>query len=254
MSAFTQLTLTQIASALQYVRGRLGSTQGDALPPVTFEYEKVIGVNSSGVMTDMYSVSNSIPQANTGSGSAGTSYDLSRGDHAHPVDSTRAPIANPSFTGNVSATGFIHGIKCGVSAYLDTPAATTIITAGTYYPIAGTFTNSPIEQFTSGTVYAPSIKYTGSYTQYFEIDWHATVTANNASTTVSIGVKKNGTLVAGSVMSNMLKTAAESYSYSGTCVVGLATNDEIQLVITTDGSGDIITTNNFTTTISEFFK
>lgn len=102
MSAFTQLTLTQIASALQYVRGRLGSTQGDSLPPVTFEYEKVIGVNSSGVMTDMYGVSSSIPQANTGSGSSGTSTDLSRSDHTHPTDTSRAPVANPTFTGVVT--------------------------------------------------------------------------------------------------------------------------------------------------------
>jgi len=47
--------------------------------------------------------------------------------------------------------------------------------------------------------------------------------------------------------------AGEPYSFSGTCVVELATDDEIQLVVTSDGNGDVITFDNFTTTINEFF-
>ena len=54
-------------------------------------------------------------------------------------------------------------------------------------------------------------------------------------------------------MSTFCKNVGELYNLSGTTVVELATNDKIQLVVTSDGSGDIITFNNFTTTINEFF-
>lgn len=101
MAAFTGLTLTQIASALRYAIARLGSTTGDTAP-TQLTQDKVVGVNSSGVMTDMYGVSSSTPLVDTGNGSAGTSTDLSRGDHAHPVETNPTPstllVASGNFT------------------------------------------------------------------------------------------------------------------------------------------------------------
>jgi hypothetical protein len=45
---------------------------------------------------------NDIPEMN-GVGSAGTNAEASRGDHVHPTDTSRAPLASPAFTGNPTA-------------------------------------------------------------------------------------------------------------------------------------------------------
>lgn len=156
-------------------------------------------------------------------------------------------------TRDIDLNGYINGKKCGIFASLDSPTNTTITTAGTYYPILGTFTNSPMEDFGAATTYTPGIKYTGAKTQHFEIDWHATGSGDSAGITTHIGIKKNGVLCSAGVMGTFLKFTGEMQALSGTCVIELATNDEIQLVITADGNGDVITINQFTTTITEFF-
>ena len=141
----------------------------------------------------------------------------------------------------------------GVFASLSASANTTVTTADTYYPIAGTFTNSPMENFAAGTVHTPSIKYIGTETKYFEIDWHATASPDSTGMTVHFGIKKNGTLIDSSVMGTFLKSGGEAQALSGTSVVELSTNDEIQLVLTADGDGDIVTVPHYTTTMRPFF-
>jgi len=107
-----------------------------------------------------------------------------------------------------------------------------------------------IKNFT--TVADPAIRYDGTLTQWFEIDWHASLSCNSNGRTVSVGIKKNGTIVP-SPMSTFLKTANEIYALSGTCITELNLNDKIQLVVTSDYNGDIINFLNYTTTIAEFF-
>jgi len=155
--------------------------------------------------------------------------------------------------GNLTADEYITGLKTGVFASLDSSASTTITTALTYYAINGTFTNDPFENFAAATVYTPGIKYSGELTQYFEVDWHASVSADVANTTVYLGISKNGTIRTGSVMSQFCKNAGQTYNISGTAVVSLAQDDEIQLTVSSDGNGDVITFENYTTTICEFF-
>lgn len=163
------------------------------------------------------------------------------------------PITVDLSTGDLVSGGTLTGKKIGIFASLDASADTTVTTAGTYYPIAGTFNNDPVEGFAAATVHTPGIKYTESLTQYFEIDWHASFSADGAGTTVMFGVKKNGSLIASSVMGQFCKNLGQLYALSGTTVVSLAEDDEIQLVLTSDSDGDVITMDNYTTTISEFF-
>ena len=150
--------------------------------------------------------------------------------------------------------------KAGCFAYLPTAADTTITTGGTYYPVAGTFTNAPCQSFDTGTEQTPSIKYTGTTARYFEIDWHASCSADNATTTVTFAIYKYDAsettfeLIASSVMSTLCKNADELYALSGSCVVELDTDDEVQLVVTSDGDGDVITVNNYITSITRFFN
>ena len=141
--------------------------------------------------------------------------------------------------------------KRGVFATITSEAETTVTTAGTYYPIAGTFSNNPMEEFQLTA--DPAVQYTGGATIFFEIDWHATVFADDSGRTVHFGIKKNGTLVDSSVMGTFLKTFDEAQALSGTCVIELSTDDKIQLVLTSDADGDKITAKHYTTTIQPFF-
>jgi len=165
----------------------------------------------------------------------------------------KTALANSANVETIEATGYITGKKSGVSAYVSVPAATTVVTAGTYYPIAGTFVNDPIQDFT--TVADPAIKYTGTKTQYFKIHWQASAKCNQTGRTIKVGFKLNGAAspVASSIMSTYLKAANEIQAFSGNAVIELSTDDKIQLVVTSSVNGDQVTFDNFTTTIEEFF-
>lgn len=159
---------------------------------------------------------------------------------------------NPTFE-TVTATGYIQGKKTGVFAYLSAPDNTTITTGGTYYPVEGTFTNSPVEEFSAGTVYTPSIKYNGTLKRYFEVDWHVQVQCNSFNADVGVAVKINDVLCERGEMEIKCLQANEPYNMSSTCVVELDEGDEVQLVVTSDGDGDIVTFGKFVTTIKPFY-
>jgi len=140
-------------------------------------------------------------------------------------------------------------IKRGVFAALESSANTTIVSAGTYYPINGTFSNSPMESF--DFVSGPAIRYTNTYAFYAEIDWHATIVVVPGNANVIVGIKKNGVLIPSSRMGTF--AAAILIQMSGTVVVQLQHHDTIQLVVTSDADGDVVTFHSFTTTIRNFF-
>jgi len=133
-------------------------------------------------------------------------------------------------------------------ASLPSSANTTITTAETYYPVQGAFTTSPMVNFIFDTDH---IEYTGTATRYFEIDWHASVECSTANATVHFGIEINSGTAIG-VMGSTLKTSGETYAMSGTVIVSLETDDEIQLVCTSDSNGDVLTVNHFTTSIRAF--
>ena len=165
----------------------------------------------------------------------------------------KTALANSANVETIEASSYITGKKSGVFAYLAAPTATTVTTAGTYVPISGTFTNDPIQDFI--TVADPAIQYKGTKTQYYKIDWQASCSCNNTGRTVKIGIKKNAAAspLASSVMETYLKVANETQALAGCVVVELATDDKIQLVVTSSVNGDQITFANYTTSIEEFF-
>lgn len=142
--------------------------------------------------------------------------------------------------------------ESGVFAAMSGSASTTIVTSGSYYPIQGTFTNVPMVNFSF--VSTPAIRYDGKNSPYFRIAWSATMTADANGTTVYCAVKKSGSLVTPSIMGQYIKTSGEWYNLVGISVVELTQNDEIQLVVTSDGDGDKITFLYYTTSISPFFN
>ena len=141
-------------------------------------------------------------------------------------------------------------ISYGVFASLNTPADTTITTGGTYYPINGAFTNSPSQGFS--TTADPAIQFDEDDYTWFEIDWHCTFSCSTSNSTISVGIGDTSDVYSQSVMQSFAKNADQLYQLSGTLVVALNQNDKIQLLITSDTSADVITVNNFTTTIKAF--
>jgi len=143
--------------------------------------------------------------------------------------------------------------QSGVYAYLSTSTATTITTANTFQYIEGTFTNPVLEGFELTAT--PSIKCTSLITQTYEIDWHATVKGDSVGIQVEVGIGVNGGQpTSASIMGTFLKTAGEDQAFSGTTVLELGYGDEVQLMITSDGAGDVITVDYFSTTIRPFCR
>lgn len=153
--------------------------------------------------------------------------------------------------GTILTPSTITGKKLGVFAYLTAPAVSTIVTAGTYVPIAGTFSNAPMEGFSFSAT--PAIKYNHTLTQYFKIEWYASLKSDKSATQVSLSIKKDGLLLIGATMTQVCKQIGDLYTLAGTAVVELAQNGEIQLVLTCDKDNTNITIDTFTTTIHEFF-
>jgi hypothetical protein len=156
-------------------------------------------------------------------------------------------------TVTLTATGYITGKKVGIFAYLAAATPTTVTIAGTFYPLLGTFTKVEQEDFTDATTYVPGDQYSGTLTQAFEHDWHATVSVDTASATVAMTSARDGVASTGAAMETLCKTAGEKYHLTGTCVCELATGEEKQLMITSDGDGDTVTVHRLTYTVTEFY-
>ncbi|MCP4536256.1 MAG: hypothetical protein GY832_03845 [Chloroflexi bacterium] len=143
-------------------------------------------------------------------------------------------------------------MDAGVFASLEGEADTTIETAGVYYPINGIFINSPVASF--AIVDDPGIQFTDGAPRWFEIDWHATVKVAQRDTLLHIGLKHNGLVQVKSEMCVSIKLIDHNVTLSGTCAVYLADGDVIQLVVTSESDGDVVTFVHFTTTIRELFS
>lgn len=152
---------------------------------------------------------------------------------------------------DLETSGYVSWKKSGVYAYLETETETETTSAGTYYPIAGTFINAPIKNFTA--VATPGIRYDGAVAQWFEIDWHGTFEIDVASKTVTCGIAINETLNEASVHSMFCRYANDSVHLSGTLVVELSQNDEVQLVVSSNADGLLVSFDTFNVSIRPFF-
>ena len=169
---------------------------------------------------------------------------------------------NAIHIGDPVLSGVEHGEdmlqrKVGVFAYIDSETGenTTCTLADTWYPISGTFVNSPIEGFTlvSGD---PSLQWDGAETAYFEIDWHVSMSCDNSNSTVHLGIliwDGDSWNEVPATMGTYVKNAGQLYTLSGTVVIQLLQNNKIQLVIRSNNAGGVITIFHYNTTIRPFF-
>lgn len=150
-------------------------------------------------------------------------------------------------------TSYSNRPKVGVFAALTAEANTTVTTAGTFVAISGTFSNTPLEGFSFTA--DPAIKLENG-SGFYKVEWAASAKGDSNGIQVHIGIAKNGetlTTASPSVMCSFLKTANESQALGGVFVLELEQGDTVQLQLTADGNGDVITLTHFTTAISQFF-
>jgi len=163
-------------------------------------------------------------------------------------------LTHHATSGRLSTPARIDYLPLGVFATLDAVASTTITEGGTFQQLVGTFTNSPLQGFSTGT---GNIAYTATEDCWFEIVWNAAVKCDAAGKNIHIGVALNDEVIAttdGGVMGGFAKYADEIIHLSGTRVLSLSENDELQIQVTSTTTGDTITCNHFTTAIRRFFS
>ena len=153
---------------------------------------------------------------------------------------------------NDNFTELYNAMKIGVYASLSAPAETTIIEDGDNYSyIAGTFNNNPIYEFEFVSDPYPGIRYKGPSTYFFEIDIHCSLSSATNATTVTVGIKRDGGLDEGSLMTSFCKYASEPVNLTTSSVLELQTGQIISLAVTSDNFA-AVTFNKFTTTIKPF--
>ena len=128
---------------------------------------------------------------------------------------------------------------------LNAPDTTTITTAGDYYQINGTFANTLDGWGLVSGCYA----YNLNKPRRFVILWATSLSANRQFTNVFIAVRVNGVVREMQRMGTRCFSLNEPYSFSGIDSLLVADGDDVDLVITSDGSGDIITVGNLAVAI-----
>lgn len=145
--------------------------------------------NTTQLATTAYVVGQAASATPLGDGTAavGTSLRYARQDHRHPTDTTRAPLASPTFTGTVTlpTVTYSGNVSSTATGFLDLPAGTTAQRPAS--PNSGMIRfNSDILQFEgyNGTAWSSvggGAKGGGSDQVFFEND--TTVTSNYTITT-----------------------------------------------------------------------
>lgn len=121
------------------------------------------------------------------------------------------------------------------ACYISTPAATTVTTAGTFYLLQGTTTAIDTTLFTHSS--PGRLTYTGTVTKTFFVTAMLSVTSSVNNLIIKIRIAKNGTTIAGSEQQYFKTTSTDVKPVSTQYVVTLATNDYVELYVTSDVNG-----------------
>lgn len=163
--AGTADSTTKIATTafVQAVRALLAPLASPALSGTPTAPSAAADTNTTQVATTAWvlgqlsQVADGLPVIN-GTAARGTSTRAARADHIHPTDSSRAPVASPTFTGAPTAptpTASDNSTKLATTAYADAAVAAlsgTVTTAlGLKAPLASpTFTGTPAAPTATG--------------------------------------------------------------------------------------------------------
>jgi len=124
--------------------------------------------------------------------------------------------------------------------YITTPAPVTIVTAGTYYKMAGTTAAYQLVNFTHSN---GRLTYTGAKTRKFDVVIPFSVSSSEKDITVTFEVYKNGGegAVVPSRITRTLRAVGDIYVMPLASIVELAQGDYVELWGTASKSGTILT-------------
>jgi hypothetical protein len=161
------------------------------------------------------------------------------------VTDTAGYIASVSISGNIGAqsVAFVVNEETFMSSYgelvLDTPAASTIATPGTYVAVAGTFSVSNVKDFElSGT---NGLKYTGTESKLFQVS----VAGSGEADTVSKAFLKlavDGVVDDDSKQEVEFVATGEAENFALTAMVALALNEVLTIWVTANDALDFTAT------------
>lgn len=129
------------------------------------------------------------------------------------------------------------------SAYVSSSDSVTTTVAGTYYRLAGTFTNAVLNGF---AIESDKLTLKGQPSNIL-VAFCGSLSSDTISTEMSVGIKVNGTLRTGSVMTVDAAATTNTVAISLTDVIAMDTDDNIEIVVKSDKAGAAITTHTATT-------
>jgi hypothetical protein len=152
----------------------------------------------------------------------------------------------------ITGNTFIAAPRSGIFAYFSTTADIVTTLADTWYPLAGPWVNSVVQDF-GVAADGLSIAYTGNTIQHFEIQINSTWSTDTPATTIHMGMYYNGVLLPSSVHVAKIAQVGQYRHLSNTSVVQLSPDDTIQVVVRSDKAGATITAQNLSTSAQKFF-
>jgi hypothetical protein len=240
-----------------YVRAQAyAPLAGPALTGVPTAPTAAVNTNTTQLATTAFVIGQGadvVPPMN-GTAAVGTSLEFARGDHVHPTDTSRAPLASPTFTGTPAAptaavgtnttqlatTAFVQAEIAndapakdgtgatgtwGISVTGNAATATTLATARTINGVSFngsaniTVTASTPAALTAGTYLTSGGTFDGALARTFAVD---ATSANTASKVVARDA--SGNFSAGTITANLTGSASGNQPISAelTGIAGLA--------------------------------
>jgi hypothetical protein len=138
---------------------------------------------------------------------------------------------------NTSTKGFMYMLNNTT----DTPIGVSNV--NTWVKASGTTTSGTNSKFTHTT---NRLTYNGAFTNSFLVSLNATVRCSTSNQNISIGIAKNGTIIAES--EGIIRTATSNVEHGGStqAVLEMVANDYVELFVRNTGSTDIrVTDFNF---------
>lgn len=165
-----------------------------------------VDTNSTQVATTAYVLGQLNSTAGTiamnGTQAAGTSLRIARADHVHPTDTSRAPLASPTFSGVVTLPAGSASVAGGIKLTSGTVKTT---------PVAGDSGGIEYDGTTVSVINSAGVRKNFAYT-----DSNITGTASNVTGTVAIANGGTGATTAGAALTNLGAAPLASPTFTGT--------------------------------------
>jgi len=125
---------------------------------------------------------------------------------------------------------------------MDTPAATTIAVAGTYYKAAGTTVlDAVLQDFDDGPGMSNRLRYIGAPTRHVQVAASISMTCGGSNQVVGFQLAKNGTVLPNTVAKRKVGTGADIGNMTLLADVNMATDDYFEIWVTNETSTSVVT-------------